>query len=102
MSHSTKQCHTPISWGNKSHFLFQGTLKQDAREGSVILTVEFDSLQAVHGLIDDSVSGKLTEHFRPIQDAVRKIPGYETYTLEVDIYDESYLPFLREIGILSL
>lgn len=64
----------------------------------MVLIIGFESFSAVATLLKDYETGELTEHFRPIQDAVRRLPGYEDYTLTIDITAEDYLYFLRQLG----
>lgn len=66
--------------------------------GSVILVVGFESFSDVVQFLDDFESGALTTHFRPIQDAVRRIPGYEDYTFTLSITLKDYMCFLKELG----
>lgn len=72
---------------------------KDAEDGSVVLIIGFESFLDVATLLQDFESGALTEHFRPVQDAVRLIPGYEDYTFTVNIAVGDYLQFLEKLGI---
>lgn len=90
----------PIRCLNVTHcFCFlTGQFINGSNNGSIILIIGFKSFFDVATLLKDYESGALTDHFRPIQDAVRRIPGYEDYTLTVDITLKDYLNFLNKIG----
>lgn len=80
------------------HKLNAGQSVKGSKDGSVILIVGFESFLDVATFLKDYESGALTEHFRPIQDAVRRFPGYEDYTFSVNITPRDYLCFLMELG----
>lgn len=74
---------------------------KDCKDGSVILIIGFKYFSDVTTLLKDYENGYLTEHFRPVQDAIRRIPGYEDYVFRIDITLDDYLYFLKELGNLS-
>lgn len=83
-------------------FLISGQSITGATTECIILNISFQSFAAVAKLLEDYKNGTLTNHFRPIQDAVRCISGYEEYTLTVDITFDAYMSFLAELGKIFL
>lgn len=74
----------------------------NVKSGSIIITVRCENKTALLKLMIDSESGKLTEHFRPLQESIRRTPGYEGYKLTAAIRDQSYLCILKDLGNLLL
>lgn len=64
----------------------------------MILTVGFESFAAVATLLEDSESGGLTQYFKPVQDAVRRVPKYENFLLEVEVQQDAVITFIQELG----
>lgn len=75
-----------------------GQFVKDSKDGSVILIIGFKGFLDVAVFLKDYKNGSLTEHFRPVQDAIRSIPGYEDYILSVNITLEDYRFFVDELG----
>lgn len=82
----------------KIFVLFTGQNCKGAKNGCVIIAIGFDSLAAVATFLEDSISGALTEHFRPIQEAARRFPGYENFAIKAKIRDETFGTFLNGLG----
>lgn len=73
---------------------------QAAEEKSIILLVKFETYAGVATLLEDYIKGDLTEHFKPLQDAIRGIPSYEDYTINVYISNETMFSLLNSLGLL--
>lgn len=80
-------------------FFIIGQFVNGSEVGSVILIVGFESFSDVATLLDDYKTGALTAHFHPVQDAIRRIQGYEDYIFSVNITLKDYLCFLKELGM---
>lgn len=75
-----------------------GRVLKGSENGSVLLIFGFETFSAVATFLEDYQSGALFEHFRPIQDAVRQIPGYENFTLTIEITNKAITNFLYQLG----
>lgn len=64
----------------------------------MVLTIGFRSFNAVATFLEDYRSGELDKHFRPIQEAARRVPGYESFTLKLEINIDAIVDFVRDLG----
>lgn len=74
------------------------SIQKIEKSESVLIHIGFESLSAIATFIDDKRNGRLQSYFRPIEQAVRRIHGYEEFTLNVSIRQEDYLTFCTQLG----
>lgn len=68
----------------------------------MIITIGFVSFHAVAKFLEDNQSGALAEHFKPIQDVVKRFEGYEEFELKTDIEREAFITGLGMLHYINI
>lgn len=84
---------------NASIIFSTGQVIKNVEKGSITLTIGFEDSFGVAALLRDYKNGDFEIHFRPIQEAIRLVAGYQDYTLHANITTEAFLFLFKTIGI---
>jgi len=49
-------------------------------------------------LFDDCINGNLDTMFEPVQEQIRKVPGFEKCSMEIVLFKEAFDLFIQKTG----
>ena len=64
----------------------------------VAMLLQFQTIAQLVQFLKAYLYGDLDKLFKPLQDEIRKMPGYEDYKQEVVIFQEDFYKCLDELG----
>ncbi|XP_052785083.1 uncharacterized protein LOC128220644 isoform X1 [Mya arenaria] len=70
----------------------------NVKRGCIELHIQCSNIESFTKLIEDCVSGKLTNMFEPVQQAIRQQEGFEEYTQELFMYKDDFDSCMIELA----
>jgi len=49
-------------------------------------------------LFEDCINGNLAKLFEPVQEVIRKVPGFENCSTEIVLYKDAFDRFIQQTG----
>ena len=69
-----------------------------AHDNCVELVVQGSQMTDIFRLFDDCINGKLGTMFEPVQEQIRKVPGFEKCSMEIVLFKDAFDLFIQKTG----